>query len=54
VADRRYACDHVKKLKQYRNSNIIIETKGRKTSFTTSAREFMLTARMIRCPVKNN
>jgi len=53
VADRRYACGHVKKLKQYRKSNII-ETKGRKTSFMTSAHEFMLPARMTRCPVKNN
>jgi hypothetical protein len=46
VADIRYACDHVKKLEQYRKSNIIIQTKGRKTSFMTSADEFMLSARM--------
>jgi len=54
VADRRYACGHLKKLKQYRKGNIIIETKGRKTSFMTSAHELMLPARMTRCPVKNN
>jgi hypothetical protein len=44
----------VKKLKQYRKNNIIIETKERKTSCTTSADEFMLPARMTRCPVKSN
>jgi hypothetical protein len=29
VADRRYTCEHVKKLKQYKKSNIIIETIGK-------------------------
>jgi len=50
----RHASDQLKKLKQYRKSNIIFETKGSKTSFMTSADEFMQPARMARCPVKNN
>jgi hypothetical protein len=34
-----YVCDHVKTMKQYRKSNIIIETRGRKTSFKISGDE---------------
>jgi hypothetical protein len=29
VAERRHACGHMKTMKQYRKSNIIIETRGK-------------------------
>jgi transcription elongation factor len=39
VEDGKRACGHVQKLIQYWKSNVIIETKGRKSNFETNDNE---------------